>query len=212
MATKIVAFFANRNLIGEDNIDWCIYFVETRIFSYAALLLIFFLLLPIARPLEIIVLLLSVLLIRRRSGGYHCKTGRGCFFFSLFTVMVGIFLAYFLEGEYAIQLLLLLFSASPGNDDIAGLYRCNHGFDANKHCIVLCYGSAYCGHFRSCRKIYPKQEVFTMFAKGKVIACVGHTLDKLGEKERKTHKCAVCPIIGFQPRRPERAPTQRDAK
>ena len=67
MATKIVAFFANRNLIGEDNIDWCIYFVETRIFSYAALLLIFFLLLPIARPLEIIVLLLSVLLIRRRS-------------------------------------------------------------------------------------------------------------------------------------------------
>lgn len=103
-------------------------------------------------------------------------------------------------------------SASPGNDDIAGLYRCNHGFDANKHCIVLCYGSAYCGHFRSCRKIYPKQEVFTMFAKGKVIACVGHTLDKLGEKERKTHKCAVCPIIGFQPRRPERAPTQRDAK
>lgn len=74
MATKIVAFFANRNLIGEDNIDWCIYFVETRIFSYAALLLIFFLLLPIARPLEIIVLLLSVLLIRRRSGGYHCKT------------------------------------------------------------------------------------------------------------------------------------------
>lgn len=74
------------------------------------LLLIFFLLLPIARPLEIIVLLLSVLLIRRRSGGYHCKTGRGCFFFSLFTVMVGIFLAYFLEGEYAIQLLLLLFS------------------------------------------------------------------------------------------------------
>ena len=29
---------------------------------------------------------------------------------SLFTVMVGIFLAYFLEGEYAIQLLLLLFS------------------------------------------------------------------------------------------------------
>ena len=110
MATKIVAFFANRNLIGEDNIDWCIYFVETRIFSYAALLLIFFLLLPIARPLEIIVLLLSVLLIRRRSGGYHCKTGRGCFFFSLFTVMVGIFLAYFLEGEYAIQLLLLLFS------------------------------------------------------------------------------------------------------
>lgn len=110
MATKIVAFFANRNLIGEDNIDWCIYFVETRIFSYAALLLIFFLLLPIARPLEIIVLLLSVLLIRRRSGGYHCKTGRGCFFFSLFTVMVGIFLAYFLEGKYAIQLLLLLFS------------------------------------------------------------------------------------------------------
>lgn len=51
-----------------------------------------------------------------------------------------------------------------------------------------------------------------MFAKGKVIACAGHTLDKLGEKERKTHKCAVCPIIGFQPRRPERAPTQRDAK
>ena len=33
-----------------------------------------------------------------------------------------------------------------------------------------------------------------MFAKGKVIACVGHTLDKLGEKERKTHKCAVCPF------------------
>ena len=51
-----------------------------------------------------------------------------------------------------------------------------------------------------------------MFAKGKVIACVGHTLDKLGEKERKTHKFPLTPISGFQPRRPERAPTQRDAK
>lgn len=68
---------------------------------------------------------------------------------------------------------------------------------------------------RALRKRKPKiiiVFVFTMFAKGKVIACVGHTLDKLGEKERKTHKCAVCPIIGFQPRRPERSPTQRDAK
>ena len=110
MATKIVAFFTNRNLIGEDNIDWCIYFVETRIFSYAALLLIFFLLLPIASPLEIFALLICILVIRRRSGGYHCKTEQRCFFFSLFVVMAGVFFAYFLEGKYAIQLLLLLFS------------------------------------------------------------------------------------------------------
>lgn len=110
MATKIVDFFTNRNLIGEDNIDWCIYFVETRIFSYAVLLLFFLLLLPVASPLEILALLLSVSLIRRRSGGYHCKTERRCFFFSLFAVMVGTFFACFLEGKYVSQLLLLLFS------------------------------------------------------------------------------------------------------
>lgn len=51
-----------------------------------------------------------------------------------------------------------------------------------------------------------------MFVKEKAIAYVGHTLDKLGEKERNSNKCAVCPVIGFQPQRPERAPDHRDAK
>lgn len=110
-ATKIVNFFNQRNLIEKDNEDWCVYFVETRIISYVVLLLLFVLLLPIARPIAIIVFLLSVLLIRRRSGGYHCKTEQGCFFISLFVAALGIFLARFLEGEYTIQLLLLIFSA-----------------------------------------------------------------------------------------------------
>lgn len=110
IATKIVGFFSQRHLIEKDNEDWCVYFVETRIFSYAALLLIFFLLLPIASPIEIVVLLSSVLLIRRRSGGYHCKTEQGCFFFSLFIVALGLILAHFLEENYAIQFVLLLFS------------------------------------------------------------------------------------------------------
>lgn len=111
IAIKIVGFFARRNLIEKDNVDWCVYFIETRIFSYMTLLLLFFLLLPISRPMEILVFLLSVLLIRRRSGGYHCKTEHGCFFFSLFVVVLGLRLAYFLEGKYVIQLLLLFFSA-----------------------------------------------------------------------------------------------------
>lgn len=51
-----------------------------------------------------------------------------------------------------------------------------------------------------------------MFVKKKAIEYVGHVLDKLGEKERKSHKCAVCPIIGFQPQRPERTPDHRDKK
>ena len=42
IATKIVGFFARRNLIEKDNVDWCVYFIETRIFSYATLLLFFF--------------------------------------------------------------------------------------------------------------------------------------------------------------------------
>ena len=110
IATKIVEFFARRNLIEKNNVDWCVYFIETRIFSYATLLLFFFLLLPISRPMEILVFLLSVLLIRRRSGGYHCKTEHGCFFFSLFVGVLGLLLAHFLEGKYIIQLLLLFFS------------------------------------------------------------------------------------------------------
>lgn len=111
IATKIVGFFAQRNLIAKDNVDWCVYFIETRIFSYVALLLFFFLLLPISRPMEILVFLIAVLLIRRRSGGYHCKTEHGCFFFSLFVGVLGLLLAHFLEGKYVIQLLLLFFSA-----------------------------------------------------------------------------------------------------
>lgn len=111
IATKIVGFFTRRNLIEKDNVDWCVYFIETRIFSYVALLLFFFLLLPISRPMEILVFLLSILLIRRRSGGYHCKTEHGCFFFSFFVGVLGLLLAHFLEGEYIIHLLLLLFSA-----------------------------------------------------------------------------------------------------
>ena len=110
IAVKIVDFFTQRHLIEKDNEDWCIYFVETRFFSYVALLLIFFLVLPIARPLEILVLLLFVLLIRRRSGGYHCKTELGCFFFSLFIVACGLVLARFLQGKHAVQLLLLFIS------------------------------------------------------------------------------------------------------
>lgn len=51
-----------------------------------------------------------------------------------------------------------------------------------------------------------------MSVKEKAIAYVGHTLDKLGEKERKSLKCAVCPIIGFQPKRPERTSDDRDVK
>ena len=92
------------------------------------------------------------------------------------------------------------------------MYRCKHGSDADKPCIVLCYGPAYCGCLRSGRKIYPKREVFTMFVKEKAIAYVGHALDKLGEKERESYKCAVCPVFGFQPQRPERAPEHCDAK
>lgn len=111
MATRIVGFFAGRNLIKKDNIDWCVYFIETRIFSYTTLLLYFFLLLPVAYPIEILLFLMPVLLIRRRSGGYHCKTEQGCFFFSLFVGVLGLILASFLEGKYTFQLLLLLFSA-----------------------------------------------------------------------------------------------------
>lgn len=110
MATRIVGFFAGRNLIKKDNIDWCVYFIETRIFSYTTLLLYFFLLLPVAHPIEILLFLMPVLLIRRRSGGYHCKTEQGCFFFSLFVGVLGLILASFLEGKYTFQLLLLLFS------------------------------------------------------------------------------------------------------
>lgn len=110
ISTKIVGFFARRNLIEKDNVDWCIYFIETRIFSYVTLLLFFFLLLPISRPIEVLVFLLSVLLVRRRSGGYHCKTEYGCFFFSLFVGGLGLLLAHFLEGKYVIHLMLLLFS------------------------------------------------------------------------------------------------------
>lgn len=51
-----------------------------------------------------------------------------------------------------------------------------------------------------------------MFVKEKAIAYVGHALDKLGEKERESYKCAVCPVFGFQPQRPERAPEHCDAK
>ena len=65
IAIKIVDFFVLRHLIEKDNEDWCVYFVETRIFSYVALFLIFFLVLPISRPMEILALLLFVLLIRK---------------------------------------------------------------------------------------------------------------------------------------------------
>ena len=51
-----------------------------------------------------------------------------------------------------------------------------------------------------------------MTVKEKAIAYVGHILDKLGEKERKSYNCAVCPIFGFQPQRPERAQDHRDVK
>lgn len=110
IAIKIVDFFVLRHLIEKDNEDWCVYFVETRIFSYVALFLIFFLVLPISRPMEILALLLFVLLIRRRSGGYHCKTELGCFIFSLFIVACGLVLARLLQGKYAVQLLLLFVS------------------------------------------------------------------------------------------------------
>ena len=51
-----------------------------------------------------------------------------------------------------------------------------------------------------------------MSVKEKAIAYVGPALDKLGEKERTSCKCAVCPFIGFQPKRPERTSDHRDAK
>ncbi len=51
-----------------------------------------------------------------------------------------------------------------------------------------------------------------MSVKEKAIAYVGRTLDKVGEKERTSCKCAVCPIFGFQPKRPERTSDHRDAK
>lgn len=51
-----------------------------------------------------------------------------------------------------------------------------------------------------------------MFVKEKVIACVGRTLDKLGEKERKSYKCAVCPVFGFQPKRPDRTSNYHEKK
>lgn len=51
-----------------------------------------------------------------------------------------------------------------------------------------------------------------MSVKEKAIAYVGHALNKLGDKERQSHKCAVCPFIGFQPQRPERTSDHHDAK
>lgn len=51
-----------------------------------------------------------------------------------------------------------------------------------------------------------------MSVKEKAIAYVGRTLDKIGEKERTSCKCAVCPFFGFQPQRPERTPDHRDVK
>lgn len=51
-----------------------------------------------------------------------------------------------------------------------------------------------------------------MSVKEKAITYVGHALDKLGEKERKSYKCAVCPFIGYQTKRPERMPSHCDVK
>lgn len=51
-----------------------------------------------------------------------------------------------------------------------------------------------------------------MSVKEKAITYVGHALDKLGGKERESYKCAVCPFIGYQPKRPERMPSHRDVK
>lgn len=51
-----------------------------------------------------------------------------------------------------------------------------------------------------------------MSVKEKAIAYVGHTLDKLGKKERTSYKCAVCPFIGFQPQRPDRAQERKKSE
>lgn len=110
IAIKVVNYFVHRQLITKGNEDWCIYFVETQIIPYFVLLLIVFLLLPLARLVEILILLLLVLLIRRRSGGYHCKTERGCFFLSLVVVGLGLLLAKSIEEKYNIQLLLIFLS------------------------------------------------------------------------------------------------------
>ena len=111
LATKIVAFFSHRRLIEKNNEEWCVYFIETRIFSYIAFLLIFFILLPFANPGRMIILLLFVLLIRRRSGGYHCKTEQRCFLLSLLVVALGLIQASLLEEKYAAQLLILILSS-----------------------------------------------------------------------------------------------------
>lgn len=51
-----------------------------------------------------------------------------------------------------------------------------------------------------------------MSVKEKAIAYVGRTLDKVGEKERTSCKCAVCPVFGFQPKRPERAQERKKSE
>lgn len=75
---KIVSFLLCKSLIQQDEYDWCVYALVSRISIVISTSIMIILGSIFATPLQAICFLLGILPLRRRLGGYHAKTPLAC--------------------------------------------------------------------------------------------------------------------------------------
>lgn len=110
---KIVLFFSQKGLIQNEQCEWCIYALVSRI---SLIISIFFMILfgmLFTAPFNVICFLFGILPLRKRLGGYHAKNPFACVFLSVAVMLLSLLcvnITIYYRIEWAIHILLALSS------------------------------------------------------------------------------------------------------
>ena len=108
--TKKIAFFLlEKEMLLEDDVEWCIYLLKKWIFSSSILIILFLEGLVWATPIEILFYIISVLVLRRRSGGYHASTPLRCMVLSMLIEMLCFIMIMKIKNYFWFHVLSLCF-------------------------------------------------------------------------------------------------------
>ena len=108
--TKKIAFFLlEKEMLLEDDVEWCIYLLKKWIFSSSILIILFLEGLVWATPIEILFYIISVLVLRRRSGGDHASTPLRCMVLSMLIEMLCFIMIMKIKNYFWFHVLSLCF-------------------------------------------------------------------------------------------------------
>lgn len=109
ICSHITAQFIKKGMLQEDLADWCVYWLQKRIITFLAVLLMFIIGSLIYGSIVTASFLFGLLPLRRRLHGFHTKTPHACMIMSVSVMLVALRLNSFFTRRAALIFSILNF-------------------------------------------------------------------------------------------------------